>query len=221
MTQRSVLVLAGAMSGMVASMFTQHGWALVDEMYDADLVVFTGGEDVSPDLYGEWQHDTTFTSRYRDDQEVEAFNLAKELGIPMAGICRGAQFLNVMNGGHLWQDVDNHAIGGTHEAWMVGNLVPVQVSSTHHQMMRPNFANKDVQILLTAQLSTKKESMSRLVDERYVVKHVPGHRVEDFEALYYEINNCLCYQPHPEFDDEENKACQDLFFKFIEEWLFK
>lgn len=222
MNKRLVMVLSGAMSTMVEDMFIRHGWMLANTIYDADLVVFTGGEDVSPEIYGEWCHPTTFASYYRDEQESEVFSEARELGIPMVGICRGGQFLNVMNGGTLWQDVNNHAISGTHEAWIVGNLVPVQVSSTHHQMMRPNFLNNDVHILMTAKISTKKESMSRLVDKEYVVTHHPmGPRVEDFEALYYENSNSLCYQPHPEINEDWNKENTEVFFNMIDAYLFE
>lgn len=218
---RTVKILSGAMSGMIATMFQSKGWETVVDIEDADLVVFVGGEDVSPELYGEWCHPTTSPSYYRDESEMEVFQFAREIGLPMAGICRGAQFLNVMNGGTLWQDVDGHAIGGTHTAYLIGNLVPVEVSSTHHQMMRPNYANNDVHILMTATESKEKHNMSRLVDREYPISHYPSKRTEDIEAVYYENNNCLCFQPHPEFDDDWNKECRDVFFNLIDVYLFE
>lgn len=58
-------------------------------MEEADLVVFTGGEDVSPSYYGASVHPKTYTNEYRDEVEKKAFNKALLLGIPMCGICRG------------------------------------------------------------------------------------------------------------------------------------
>lgn len=221
MTKRTVKVLTGAMSEMVVAMFLARGWEVVVDVEDADLLVFTGGEDVSPELYGEYCHATVFPSYYRDQDEMAVFKYAKELGVPMAGICRGAQFLNVMCGGTLWQDVDGHALAESHTAYLIGNLIPVQVSSTHHQMMRPNYSKGDVHVLMTAAISTEKQNMSRLVDNEYTITHKPTSRTEDIEALYYEDNDCLCFQPHPEINEDWNKECTEVFFTLMDSYLFE
>src|SRR3546814_14796091 len=64
---------------------------------------------------------------------MELFKTCYENGIPMLGVCRGAQFLNVMPGGKLYQDVDNHV--GDHPIYDPQNkrVIP-NVSSIHHQM---------------------------------------------------------------------------------------
>src|SRR5574344_1685246 len=84
---------------------------LVDSPLKADIVFFTGGEDVSPSLYGEKAHRTTFANKKRDIVEMEVFNLIKDNSdILKLGVCRGSQFLTVMNGAKLVQNVNNHAI---------------------------------------------------------------------------------------------------------------
>lgn len=62
---------------------------LVEDMKNADLVLFTGGEDVSPSLYNSPKHHTTSCSPMRDEYEVKEYKKAKDLGLPCIGICRG------------------------------------------------------------------------------------------------------------------------------------
>ena len=64
------------------------GVKLVDNIEDADIVVFTGGEDVDPELYGAKRHPLTFCNRNRDDYEIEMFKKIKEHQL-VVGICRG------------------------------------------------------------------------------------------------------------------------------------
>ena len=96
-------------------MFTNNGWLVVDNIEDdADLVQFCGGADVSPHLYNEERLETTYVDPERDAYEIAMFKLAFESGCAIAGICRGAQFVHVMNGGRLWQDVNNHGVANGH-----------------------------------------------------------------------------------------------------------
>ena len=68
-----------------------------DNIINADLVLFAGGEDVDPSLYNEKPHTTTYSNINRDISEKKIYQKAKYLGIPCIGICRGNQFLCVMN----------------------------------------------------------------------------------------------------------------------------
>ena len=101
---------------------------------DVDLIVFTGGSDVDPALYGEVRHRTTYVDVARDTYEVGLFKRALELGLPMVGVCRGAQFLCVMSGGKLVQNVGGHQVD--HEV-RTSDGRWLEVSSLHHQMMLP------------------------------------------------------------------------------------
>lgn len=193
-----------------ADMFKSRGWDVTKDMNIADLVQFTGGEDVNPALYNEQPHRTTHFNARRDEKEVELYEKCIRMGIPMTGICRGGQFLNVMNGGSMWQNVDGH--GGKHIANVAGYIGDVLVSSTHHQMMRPK---GDYIVLMTARMSTRKEHMG----EGYVItRHIGGHNVEDdIECVYYPDTHSLCYQPHPEFNNVNE--CRDVYFHFINNYL--
>lgn len=206
--KRKVFIVGGG--NEYKKMFAKEGWEIVDQLKDADLVQFTGGEDVTPALYNERPHKLTANNPVRDAKEAALFQWCIKNNKPMAGICRGGQFLNVMCGGEMWQHVEGHAMLGTHEA--VDSLTGerFQVTSTHHQMMRPS---SEGMILIHANCSTFKERM-----ETNCTNTVFGHREPDVEAVYYAEQKCFCFQPHPEFAGYDTLAAR--YFDYIEEWLF-
>lgn len=61
---------------------------LVDTLSEADIVLFTGGEDVDPSFYGEKTHPTTYSNIIRDTQEKKVFERIKPTQL-VVGICRG------------------------------------------------------------------------------------------------------------------------------------
>lgn len=184
------------------------GWINVSTLDEADMVQFTGGADVAPDLYGDEEHPRTFFQRHRDKQDLLVYGTALAKGLPMAGICRGAQFLHVMNGGRLIQHCDNHTL--EHQAkcmWMPSTIL---VSSTHHQMMRDDHIGE---VLMWATMSTFNE----VGNEQSVGSGL------DLEAMYYPNTKTLSYQPHPEFGcvegGERYKECADAYIFMINNYL--
>ena len=117
----------------------------VDRMEDADLVVFAGGEDVDPRLYGDVRHPLTYSNYERDKREVDAYVKAKVLRKPCLGICRGSQFLCVMNGGVLVQDQNNPAF--MHKMHCRDIDSHIWVTSTQHQAQLPHGNRKGHLIL--------------------------------------------------------------------------
>ena len=189
-------------------MFKGRGWEVVRSPLEADLIQFTGGEDVDPSLYGEEKHSTTRSNPRRDSHESHLFR--QVVGkIPLAGICRGGQFLNVMSGGRMWQHVDSHE-EDDHRTNFTGRHEEddVKVTSSHHQMMRPS---SEGEIIGVANRSNFKETAT---------EGAPSQPYEDVEAVYYPNTNSLCFQPHPEWVGEDH-PCQEVYFKLIEAYLFK
>lgn len=117
-----------------------------------DGLILTGGLDVQPELYGAERHPLTDPARAdRDAWEIALLAGARERGIPVFGICRGLQLINVAMGGTLHQHLpealgtERYRIGGgvfaentvevdaeTRLAGLVG-AGPLTVHSYHHQ----------------------------------------------------------------------------------------
>ena len=71
-----------------------------------DALILTGGHDVNPALYGEEPHrNLTGIFPKRDAFDFALYAAAIEKGIPVLGVCRGLQIINVYHGGSLYQDL--------------------------------------------------------------------------------------------------------------------
>lgn len=87
---------------------TEDETLLRDYVQAMDGFLFTGGGDVDPSLFGQWQHPACGSiTPQRDAHELALARLLLEDGRkPVLGICRGMQVLNVALGGELYQDID-------------------------------------------------------------------------------------------------------------------
>jgi putative glutamine amidotransferase len=131
--------------------------AITDLVGACSGLVLSGGEDVDPSLYGEDPSPQLGTvNAQRDQSELRALDAAVERNIPVLGICRGHQLLNVYFGGTLCQDIPT-AMGeafshvqitpwgshhheatvepGSHLAEALGRDV-LEINSYHHQAIR-------------------------------------------------------------------------------------
>ena len=125
----------------------------VVETFDGFL--FTGGQDVSPSLYGTEDVTGTIVScPKRDNVETLLLKRALEADKPILGICRGLQFINAFLGGTLWQDLPSqhpseivHRQGKpygvpTHQVVLNGDLQSLlgkevlEVNTLHHQAIK-------------------------------------------------------------------------------------
>lgn len=79
----------------------------LEQIYNKlDGILFAGGNDISPGLYGEQPSEYTIDfSEKRDTVEIELLKWTLRDKKPMLGICRGAQLWNVIEGGSLYQHI--------------------------------------------------------------------------------------------------------------------
>lgn len=183
--------------------FITKEFEIVDRIKIADIVIFTGGEDVSPSFYNELSGSRTMSNPERDLEEDSYFNsINGKKGVLLIGICRGAQFLTVMSGGSLIQHVNNHGISGTHQIEIVGEGRCIDITSTHHQMMYPFYMDKsDYKIIAKSKVNLSDVYLGGC-DSNI---GIPSNFVEP-EIVYYPKTNALCIQGHPEYMDKKSKA---------------
>jgi putative glutamine amidotransferase len=135
-----------------------------------DGVLLTGGGDIDPALYHESRHPKTADpDPARDAFEFDLAKLALAGNVPMLGVCRGLQVLNVAGGGTLIQDIASevnqaldHQIDAplyaiAHEVWVtrgsaLSNVMQeeladgevLQVNSRHHQAIKQTASGFEV-----------------------------------------------------------------------------
>jgi gamma-glutamyl-gamma-aminobutyrate hydrolase PuuD len=94
-----------------------------------DGLIFSGGSDLDPELYGQEAHaETSDVTRKRDTAELALLEAALERDMPVLAICRGSQVLNVARGGDLVQHL------------------PDEVGDEKHKQTPGTFADHDVSV---------------------------------------------------------------------------
>lgn len=174
---------------------------------DFSLVLFAGGADVGPGLYGDISpKGFCHTNPSRDTQEKALFDCALENGIKMAGICRGVQILTALTGGRLIHHLDGHS--GSHMMCTTMNDDIIQVNSIHHQMCIPSKGNLVV--------GWSAERLSK----RYIGKadNEEAYNGPEVEAVLFPEIGALGVQYHPEMMNQGNPAYQ-FFWRGVEALL--
>ena len=83
-----------------------------EQIEGLDGIVLSGGYDVDPTLYGEQPLPCQgFTLREVDEYNIQVIFEAEKKGIPVMGICKGIQVMNVAFGGTLYQDIEKQKEG--------------------------------------------------------------------------------------------------------------
>lgn len=179
---------------------------LVKGIKECDVVLFTGGADVSPHLYGEKAGPHTHAYPARDRFEEYVWHLATSENKGILGICRGLQLGCVMSGGKLIQHTTGHA-GGSHLVEdMFGNTF--LMTSIHHQMVRPETTKSVV-----VGWSKHRSSSCYLNGENHEIYSMADkEKVTEAEIVWFPDSRCLGIQGHPEASSNKNlhKYCQDL-----------
>ena len=124
---------------------------------DFDGILFTGGADVDPVFYDEQiKYENVHVDRSRDEFERELLDEGRKLGLPILGICRGIQMINVKFGGTLYQDLKSdtalerdhkqagsrsattHSVTVTEPDSLLHSLIQgnCMVNSLHHQAIK-------------------------------------------------------------------------------------
>ena len=115
-----------------------------------DGLLMSGGADIDPKRYGaEPEPELQSIEPARDEFELKILELVYERELPVAGICRGLQILNVHAGGSLYQDVPPHSVRDKAPSTRVHDITTekgsileklygekLEVNSLHHQSIK-------------------------------------------------------------------------------------
>jgi gamma-glutamyl-gamma-aminobutyrate hydrolase PuuD len=177
---------------------------------DIDLVLFTGGEDVNPQYYGEQIGKYTGMNSNRDKKEIDTFHKFRNHSL-LLGICRGSQLMTVLSNGKLIQHVEGH---GRDHSMVVNGSLKYQITSSHHQMLYPFDLNKkDYELIAYSEYF---QSNTYLNGDNEEIE-LPKNFLEP-EIVYYKNTNALCIQGHPEWGHCEKRTsnmCLNLIDKYL------
>jgi len=181
-----------------------------DDLEGDGILLLQGGEDISPAMYGKPKNSYCHASErpsFRDVKEMRLVNRAVKRGMPIVGICRGAQMLCALDGGYLVQHIEGHSGIGNHILYDTRTGELLNTNSCHHQMMVPQKYNT---ILATDNSRTIRGYSES--DKQFTVDSVP-------EIVYFPRLNALGIQGHPEW--LPNSAFAHFCTNLIKEFLLK
>ena len=160
-----------------------------EELTKDSFLLLHGGEDIATGIYKQEPNSYTDAKEVkssRDKIEMALVNQAFKLKIPVIGICRGAQLLCAMNGGSLFQHVENHTRSHNVFTYKGEELI---TNSVHHQMM--NVKETKHEMLAWSENLSKIYLGEDDQDQE--------HPDVDPEVVYFPKRKALAIQPHPEW----------------------
>jgi putative glutamine amidotransferase len=176
-----------------------------------DGILFTGGGDVRPQVYGSQDH--PLVSEIDDDRdrvELDLFRLLNSTGKPFLGICRGIQLINIALGGTIYEDIlDQHPGALKHDcSHYARNYLAHPVEITEDSQLRRILGTSQVEVN-----SLHHQGLRQLAPGAKATAWSPDGIVEAIEVPGYSFG--LAVQWHPEWL-QEHPSMRDLFRTFVQ-----
>lgn len=185
-------------------------FAMIEEQIQMlDGLILSGGHDIDPIFYGEEPHHLLQEIFHdRDQFDLKLLEIAKKYHIPVLGICRGFQLINVFHQGTLYQDA----------TLKEGSYIK------HNQVSNPNQVIHTIDVEKGTQLHQILGDRYRVNSFHHLVIHHVGEglqisaRAKDgvVEGLESNDGNIIAVQFHPEMLAKEDNRMQALFDHLIE-----
>ena len=216
--KESVWMLPGYLEGIrqaggipVILPFTSENDELEQLAKMCDGFLFTGGHDVSPELYSEKPvDDSVICCKDRDEMESWYLKYAISSDKPLLGICRGIQFINAALGGTLYQDLPTQHPSGIDHHQKPPYDIPVHTVS----IVKDSPLGK---LLDTEQLSVNSYHHQAVKDLSPRLKAMAISTDGLIEAVFMPEHRFLwAVQWHPEFSYLTDINSRKIFKAFID-----
>jgi putative glutamine amidotransferase len=180
-----------------------------------DGLLLTGGSDLDPSRYGGANQGSSAMEPERDELEAAAWAVAEARGIPVLGICRGLQAMNVFGGGTLLQHVDGHAGPGWGHGAALTHPLRLVPGTRMTRILSPSGVGGNV---LTVNSYHHQAVRASDLAPRYIASafssSAAGDLVEAFEGREGPFR--MAVQCHPERTESTPKAFERLFSFFVD-----
>jgi putative glutamine amidotransferase len=200
--------------GSVSSIMRENGAHVVtvdnintlnDVLPYVDGILLTGGGDVEPSRYGAERHRMVYgVDQKRDKMELHAVRHAMNRRIPVMGICRGLQIINVAYGGTLQQNLDDH-----------GSFVTGHEGSMHDVVLsRKSRVGRVLGTNIMRGTSLHHQAIENLGDGLVAVGWAKDGVIEMIESAPHVRPYVLATQFHPEMDQYTHPEADLIFEHF-------
>lgn len=190
--------------------FNEDEEVIKSQMQQVNALILSGGHDVDPHNYGE-EPEQKLGNIWpeRDKFDMTLLKIAEERRIPVLGICRGAQVINVAHGGSLYQDLSYRK----------------EKTLKHSQGQRPTLLTHTVETVAgtkIAELLGKEKLQTNSFHHQLLKKIAPDFKVSArcvdgvVEAIENDDASVIAVQWHPEMLHRVSKIQNNLFKYIIE-----
>jgi gamma-glutamyl-gamma-aminobutyrate hydrolase PuuD len=186
---------------------------LVELLKSLDGLIFVGGGDFDPAYYAEKPiPQMGKINAPRDTFEIRLLRHAAAAGVPVLGICRGLQLINITFGGSLYQDIPVQ-----HYDKSISHRQKQPTSLGTHSVIIENDSeiSKIVKEKMLWVNSAHHQAVKRLAEGFHVSGKSPDGIIEVIEKVD-SVNWIMGVQFHPEQMISKDKALMNIFKGFIE-----
>ncbi len=201
---------AGGTPVILPPVMTDADWASILDRLDG--ILLSGGEDIAPTHYNQppaaWMGGVDVE---RDRSELGLVRAILDRHLPILGICRGHQALNVALGGELYQDITAQVSDAIEHAYVPGRPMETIV---HTVRLAPD--SRLAEILGGPEHdvnSAHHQAVSTPGDGLRIVGHAPDGVIEALEMPEYPF--CISVQWHPEAMVKVSPTMVPLFKAFV------
>lgn len=183
---------------------------LAAKLAKMDAILFTGGNDIQTFYYKQEPTHCTETAPGRDNFEFKMMEIAVERKMPMMGICRGLQLMNVFFGGSLYQDIYKEKAAEIKHV-QEGNI---RLGWHSIDILEGSHLHKALGVSNTRINSLHHQAINELAPGFTVSAKAKDGIIEAIEADGEQF--CLGVQWHPELLSLNNEQQAGLFRYFVE-----